>query len=188
LLLLPNSLRAELERFLPRFEHLLIDLSDLQNDQLRGNLAVRLAQSLLKAAMEGKLLEWIDWATGLLRSVDSGEFLRVLLLYAANAESQLNLQKFVAKIKSANIPKAAETIMSIAERIRIESRGEGKQEGKQEGRLEGIQEGLARGELIGQIRILQRILRQPEGSHAELNSLDDSRLREMVAELERQLR
>src|SRR5258708_770541 len=45
LLLWPVSLRAELERFQPRFEHLLIDLAKVSKDDLHGSPAVRVAQS-----------------------------------------------------------------------------------------------------------------------------------------------
>ena len=147
----PEEHREALEKYLPHFEHLLIDLAKLSNDQLEGNAAMRLVQGLLKAAMEEKLLEWLDWAEPLLRVVSSREFLHVLLLYAANAESNLDLRGFMEKIESAKIPNTAETIMSIAERIRIEAKQEGLERGREEGRsiaerirIEAKQTGLER--------------------------------------------
>src|SRR5258708_2400934 len=44
----PESLRAELERHQPRFEHLLIDLAKIAKDDLQGNPSVRLAQRPVK--------------------------------------------------------------------------------------------------------------------------------------------
>jgi predicted transposase YdaD len=196
LLQCPEALRKELATWHPRFEHQLIDLGKLSREDLAGNAAVRLMQGLLKAVMEGSLPEWIDWGAPYLRTIDSLEFLRALFLYAANAESDLNLREFAARIKSANIPKAAETIMSIAERIRIESeqrgeargeaRGEqrGRQLGEQKGLARGREEGAARGALIGQIQALQRILKRAESTPEALDSLDEKQLRSMIAELE----
>jgi predicted transposase YdaD len=150
---------------------------------LQGTDEVRLVLSVLKAAMERRLLEWLDWGEPLLRLIESREFLQALFLYATNAESDLNLREFVARLQSAKIPRAAETIMSIAERIRIEARKEGEQRGEQRGE----QKGLERGTLIGEIRALQRVLKRPASAPENLATIEAGQLRAMIADLEREL-
>jgi hypothetical protein len=66
--------------------------------------------------------------------------------------------------------------MSIAERIRIESRKQGEQQG------------LTRGALIGQIQALQRVLKRPQSSAEILEDIPADKLQGMIAELERDLR
>jgi len=65
--------------------------------------------------------------------------------------------------------------MSIAERIRIESRQEGRGEG------------LLQGELIGEIRALQRVLKRVQTSSEALEQLTQDQLRSMITELEREI-
>ena len=137
--------------------------------------------------MEKRLFEWIISAEPLLCFAESREFLEVLFLYAANAESNLDLQQFAARIDSAKHPNAAAVIMSIAERIRIESRQEGRQEGLEKGREEGREEGLLQGELMGEIHALQRVLKRAQTPPEALGQLTPEQLRSMVTELEREI-
>jgi hypothetical protein len=168
----PEGQRQALETYQPRFEHLLIDLAKMPPDQLAGTTEMRLAQAVLKAAMEKDLLGWIDWAIPLLRVISSPDFLRALLLYAANEESEVDLRRFLEKIQSAKIPRTDEAIMSIAEQMR----------------MEGEERGLERGALLGRIQTLQGMLGRPESSIAALSQLEGLQLRSMISELNRELR
>ena len=135
----------------------------------------------------------------------------MLLLYAVNAETRLDLPEFLEKVRKQNIPNAETAIMSIAdsiaEKVRIEAtaqgkaegrregqaegrregQAEGRREGQAEGRREGQAEGLHRGALIGQIQALERVLRRAGSSEATLNELDADQLSEKIAALEREL-
>ena len=187
LVLWPEGLRDSLEAYQPRFEHLMIDLATTETRQIQGNPEVRLVQSLLKAAMERQLLEWLIFAEPLLCLAESREFLEALFFYVANAESNLDLQQFAARIDSAKHPNAAAVIMSIAERIRIESRQEGRQVGREEGLQKGREEGLLQGELIGEIRALQRVLKRAQTPPEVLEQLTPEQLRSTVTDLEREI-
>jgi hypothetical protein len=176
----PEGQRDALENYQPRFEHLSIDLAKLSPQQLAGSPETRLAQGVLKAAMEKDLLGWIDWAAPLLRIISSPDFLRALLLYAANAESEVDLRRFLEKVKSAKIPKTDETIMSIAEQLRMEGRAEGRSEGKAEG--------LERGAFVGKIQALQGMLGRPESTLASMAHVEATQLRAIITELQRELR
>lgn len=59
----------------------------------------------------------------------------------------------------------------------------GREEGRQEGRLEGRQEGV----IIGRIRTLQQIFRQPVTPEADLVLLTNDALQALLQKLENQL-
>jgi len=118
----PEGQRAALEGSQPRFERRLIDLARLSMEELKGSAEARLAQGVLKAAMEDDLLEWADWAIPLLLSALPAEFLGALLSYVINVDSSLDLQKLAARVRSGGNSTAAATIMSsLADRIRAEA-------------------------------------------------------------------
>ncbi len=138
--------------------------------------------ALMKAVVESRVREWIEWAQPLLRELDT-ESLRVLLLYAVDAETRLDLPEFLEKIRKQNIPNAETAIMSIAESIAEKVRAEATAKGKAEGRAEG----LHRGALIGQIQALERVLKRSGSSEAVLDELNTDQLNEKIAALEREI-
>jgi len=176
----PAALRPILAKHLPHFEHLTFDLAATREDDIPGNERVRTAMALMKAVMESRVREWIEWVPPLLRGLDA-ESLHVLLLYAVNAETRLDLPEFLEKVRKQNIPNAETVIMSIAERIAERVRAEATALGEAKGR----QEGLHRGALIGQIQALERVLRRSGSSEAELDELNTDQLNERIAALER---
>ena len=166
------------------------DLAATREDDIPGNERVRAALALMKAVLESRVREWIEWSQPLLRELDT-ESLRVLLLYAVHAETRLDLPEFLEKIRKQNIPNAETAIMSIAEsiaeKVRAEAAAQGKAEGRQQGRAEGRAEGLHRGALIGQIQALERVLRRSGSSEAALDELNADQLSERIAALEREI-
>jgi len=189
LLCWPVGQREALARYQPKFEHLLVDLAERSRDELAGNPTVRLAQGLLRAAVEGTLLEWIEWAEPWRTGLPCRETVQVLFRYAVNAvdlESNMGLREFAARIDSGKTPIAAEAFMSIAERIRTEGKAEGKAEGLEEGLEKGREQGLLRGALIGQIEALERLLKRGPTPVNDLNRMESGQLRRVIADLERQ--
>jgi hypothetical protein len=182
----PASLRPVLAKHLPHFEHLTFDLAATREDDIPGNERVRAALALMKAVLESRVREWLEWAPPLLRALDP-ESLRMLFLYAVNAETRLDLPEFLEKVRKQNIPNAETAIMSIADSIAEKVRIEATAQGKAEGRREGQAEGLHRGALIGQIQALERVLRRAGSSEATLNELGADQLNEKIAALEREL-
>ncbi|RYD74237.1 MAG: hypothetical protein EOP84_20225 [Verrucomicrobiaceae bacterium] len=161
------ELRLTLEGYVPRFEHLLIDLARETPEGLRGNAEVRLALGLLKASAERRLMEWLEWGVALMRLVHSPEMLQVFFRYMASVESGLNLKTVAEKVRYHRLPQAECAIMTIAEEL--------KAEGWKEGRREGRKEGERRGVLIGAVQTLERLLGKaetPDESFSE-QSLED---------------
>ncbi len=171
-----------------------MDLAKVSNDDLAGNATVRLTQGLLKAANEGTLLGWIEWAEPSLGAVPSEEALLVLIRYAIDtlgAKSKMSLREIAARLDSIKTPIAAKAIMSLTEQFRIEAKAEAKAEWLQKGLETGLQkgreEGLLRGTLIGQIQTLERLLKRAPTDLNELNRLEPDYLRALIVELEREL-
>jgi len=59
--------------------------------------------------------------------------------------------------------------------------------GIEKGRIEGLKKGMDKGELIGEIRILQRILKYPQISKTELTQKSSKELRKLLKKLESEL-
>lgn len=57
----------------------------------------------------------------------------------------------------------------------------------EDARVEGREEGQAKGELIGQIKLLQRLLKEPVAEKSGLNALSDEKLTQLVDELQQRL-
>ncbi|MEZ6126879.1 MAG: hypothetical protein R3C49_27495 [Planctomycetaceae bacterium] len=55
-------------------------------------------------------------------------------------------------------------------------------------RMEGISEGRELGELLGQIRVYRQLLGIPESTFADVQQLNAAELKQMVVELQQQLR
>ena len=87
---LPEAWRRELAPFQPDFEHVLVDLSGMGLEEVRGELVLRLVLSLMKSVREGRLEEWLERLgpslKELLAKPDGLGIFRTLMLYAFAAE------------------------------------------------------------------------------------------------------
>ncbi|MFP4584507.1 MAG: hypothetical protein ACLFN9_14150, partial [Desulfococcaceae bacterium] len=61
------------------------------------------------------------------------------------------------------------------------------QQGKEKGKEEGREEGLEKGQLIGQIQLIQRLLKRPQTPKESLRLLGTEELETMLANLETEL-
>ena len=143
-------------RWVPRFEHLLIDQTQQSPDSVPGALAARLAQVAMMAAFRQAREELLESATLLI-----GELYRAMGFdeVAKHVEYVLATQPdeyrsvFVDALRR-NVPGRGGDVMNYVEQL-IER---GRQEGRQEGHQEGRQEGRREGKLEGQIRIIEGFL------------------------------
>jgi len=94
---IPEEFAAELGRYQPAFEHMLVDLSQVPADELRGDLIGRLTLSLMKAVAEDRVLPWLDQAgplfAELLQPGQAADILRTLLRYLMAADSNLDFER-----------------------------------------------------------------------------------------------
>ena len=122
-------------RWVPRFEHLLVDLAQQSAESVPGALAARLAQVAMMAAFRQAREELLESATRLM-----GELYRAMgfdevtkhVEYVLATQPDEYRSVFVDALRR-NVPGRGGDVMNYVEQL-IER---GRQEGRREGRLEG---------------------------------------------------
>jgi predicted transposase YdaD len=142
-------------RWVPRFEHLLIDQTQRGPGSVPGGLVARLAQIALMAAFRKAREELFEWAARLM-----GELYRVLgdrafeevikhVEYLLATQPDKHLATFAEALRR-NVPGRGGDVMNYMQQL-IER-------GRREGLQEGLQEGIQEGKLEGQIRTIEGFL------------------------------
>lgn len=184
---LPANLEAQLRPFQPDFEYILVDIARVSTEEIRGEIALRLVLTLLKAVRTGTLPGWLEGAAPalghLLMEAEPTRFVHSLLRYAFEADANVpsTLAQLLAKVPQENVRSSA---MSIAEQLREE----GLEKGRQEGRHEGRQEGLEKGQLIGRVQLCQELLHLAGSSFSELDAKSPGELEKLWRDLQGRLR
>ena len=126
-------------RWVPRFEHVLIDQSRQSPNSVPGALAARLAQVAMMAAFRQAREELLESATRLM-----GELYRAMGFDAVTKHVEYVLATQPDEYRSVfvdalrrNVPGRGGDVMNYVEQLIERGRREGRQEGRQEGKLEG---------------------------------------------------
>jgi len=168
---IPEDSIELLRPYVPDFKYHLIDLSDIPDEQIKGNIAAKMTQHLFKADMEDHIVESIELLQEFFKQIfkerDAIELLRSYFLYIMTVDSRVDPKEFTRKIKVLKNQTLKEEAMSIAEQL------------KQEGKVEG--------ELIGQIIAYQKLLHANDYTREALQSQSLEHLEAILAELEKQL-
>ena len=130
-------------RWVPRFEHLLIDQTEQGAESVTGAVAARLLQIAMMAAFRDARGELLEQATRLI-----GELYRVAgfeevakhveYVLATQPEEQ---RKLFAEALRENVPGRGGELMNYVDELIEQGRQEGRREGESKGRQEGRQEG-----------------------------------------------
>ena len=166
---LPEDVAADLLPYLPKFHHLLLDLTRHDPAQAEDDVRLRVVLQLMKLARQRELLRFFQWLTSISASDLPDNLLSLMLLYALHADSDLDAKKIFHTL-STN-PELEKNTMSVAEKL--------KAEGRVEGRVEGLTEGL----WIGKIQTLEEFLELPITSNEALQSLNLEELKALQAQL-----
>ncbi len=165
--LFPREVRGW--RWLPSFEHVLIDHSETDPEGVRGKLKGRLAQ-LMMLAVYRAAVAWpaLERALPLLAELARrGGREQSMFVWYVLATQREPLRGRFAKELQRKIPGPEGDIMNYVEEIKQQGRREGRQEGelkgrqegRQEGRLEGRQEGELKGRQEGRLETIEGLLR-----------------------------
>lgn len=144
-----EKLSQDIKKFTPDFEYLLYDLSGYTDEEIKGEVQLKiilttlrdiftkdskeLVQSILRATYYLQKLE--DKQTGI-------EYFEILIRYIFSARADLtkkDMSKIIDKIEN-TYPEGSEVVMTLAEQLRAE----GKVEGIAEGIEKGIEEALVK--------------------------------------------
>ena len=166
-------------RWVPRFEHLLIDQTQRGPGSVPGGLVARLAQIALMAAFRKAREELFEWAARLM-----GELYRVLgdrafeevikhVEYLLATQPDKHLATFAEALRR-NVPGRGGDVMNYMQQL-IER-----------GRREGLQEGIQEGKLEGQIRTIEGFLERDFSwsTIAAATGIDEAAFRQLKRQLE----
>ena len=168
------------------FRYQLIDLSQLSADEIRGDVAGRLTLSLMKAALEDRVLEWLKEAAPLLKLVREEQvtgMFEALMRYLLTVDTSVSRENIFAALEQSQSPELTQQAMSIADQLIAE----GIEKGMGLGLEKGMGLGLEKGRLEGEIRLLQKLLRLPQSSTAELDAKSEVELQQLANELQARL-
>ena len=149
---LPN---AELIGYVPDFEQAFYDFSPDSDEDIKGNILLRLALTCLRAKNNPTVERHVREIFRMLGELgDDATSLRWLTTIAGYVFQTMDIDHDVMQniiTKSLESGKEA-AVMTLAERLR----GEGRQEGRLEGMAQGRLEGMAEGQTMGRYAVLQR--------------------------------
>ncbi len=137
-------------RWVPRFEHLMIDQTRQSADSVTGAVAARLAQVAMMATFREAHQELIEQATRLIRELDRvagfDEVARHVEYLLATHSTEWRTA-FAAALRR-NVPGRGGELMNYVQQMVERGRRAGHQEGRQEG------------ELMGQLQTIQAFLKR----------------------------
>ncbi len=138
-----QTIPVELEEYIPDYKYLIYDLSSYDNQDIKGEVRLRIFFELVTAIYQGdfgtrfkkalKILEELKDKTTVM------EYFKTMLTYSINVQEDLNAQK-LSQLAGEISQERSDQIMSIAEQLKEE----GRQEGKQEGMVELVEKLLFR--------------------------------------------
>ena len=153
-------LTQEFGRYTPDFEYHLVNLTQLSDEEIRGEVITRLFVLVLKHIFEqglgGRLDEILDLAAALINLSSGMEMVVALLRYIARSGVGVKKEVVVQKLLTV-LPKEGGILMQTMAEAWID---EGKEIGLKKGREEGREEGRKEGERQKSIDLILRLLRR----------------------------
>ena len=138
---------GKLERYLPDFHYELCDLSDFDDEEIKGAVVLRVAMLLFKYVFRDELLDRLPGILGLLRELTdkrSGlEYLETVLRYLSSGTDKVDKDDLRQAVETA-LPEIGGKVMSTIAETWVE---EGMQKGLQQGIQQGVQQGIQQGRL-----------------------------------------
>lgn len=149
-----------LGRYTPDFEYHLVNLTQLSDEEIRGEVITRLFVLVLKHIFEqglgGRLDEILELAAAVINLSSGMEMVVALLRYIARSGVGVKKEVVVQKLLAV-LPKEGGVLMQTMAEAWIE---EGKEIGLKKGREEGREEGRKEGERQKSIDLILRLLRR----------------------------
>jgi len=164
------------------FEFLLLDLSQLSDEEISGGPVLRSTLRLLKysrsAYLASKLGEILELLASSLPAGRLSGWIQAIGVYVMSVNKNIDSQQYKQTLKSV-FPTQFEP-GSLADRLLIQGRKEGREKGREEGREEG--------KLAGKIQTLQELLGDAVTSDDALLACDRDKLTAELNSLQERLR
>ena len=133
-------------RWVPRFEHLLIDQTELGAESATGAVAARVLQIAMMATFReapGELLEWVTRLIGELYRAKGFEEVAKHVEYVLATQPEAQRKVFSEALRR-NVPGRGGEVMNYVEEMIERGRREGRQEGELKGQVRAIEGFVAR--------------------------------------------
>ena len=172
-------------RWVPRFEHLLIDQTEQDAESVTGAAAVRLLQIVMMAAFREapELLQWAARMIGELYPDEGFEGVAMHVEYVLATQPEEN-RKLFSEALQRNVPGRGGEMMNYVEELLEQGRREGELKGRREGELKGRQEGELKGRQEGRrevVRMIEGFVAQdtPWSAIEEATGIDEAAFRRL---------
>ncbi len=158
-----NLFREEVRGWpwVPRFEHLLLDQTEMEPGGVEGGVAGRIAQLLMMAASGRHAREALEGAAGLLASLvpgGAGSPFGIFVLYVMATQDRATWETFTTALKRRESGQEGDT-MAYAHELLAEGREQGLEEGMQQGMQQGMQRGMLQGVQRGKVETVEGFLK-----------------------------
>ena len=136
----------ELKQYTPHFRHLLTDLSTYSDEQVVGEVWLRVSLLVLKHIFDQNLGPQLPQILGLMRDLaqqESGlEMLRTVLLYIAQANQGVTESQFEQGVAAATLSEGENLMATLTQTWEEKGRIKGHAEGMEVGMEVGLEKGL----------------------------------------------
>jgi predicted transposase/invertase (TIGR01784 family) len=162
------NLQPNTKKYVPNFEFLIYDFSDLSKQHIWGNIQLQITLKIMNSVFsknhfEDKLSEILRLFKKLDESKSALEYFTIGLKYIFEIKDYdldiYNLEIIKQKINKI-IPERNDAFMTIADKLREEGKFAGMKEGMKEGIKEGIKEGMLKGIEEGKRKVLVETITQ----------------------------
>jgi len=144
------EMSEELKPFVPDYDYLLFDLSDMSEEQIKGEIRLRVGFLLFKYIQDERLRHELPRILRLIAELTQKEsalqYLQTVLRYVSRGTDKITQEELKQIVKEA-FPEGEPIMATIAEVWREEGERKGRREGKEEGKREGKRE-IARTMLV----------------------------------------
>jgi len=134
----------EIKNYIPNFEYILNDLSQYNDDDIKGNVIIKIMNLIMKHIFDKEpetALRKIFSLFHLIKEQKTGlELLEMVLRYIIHT-TEINLKKIKKLVEEEQIEKGGDVVMTTAEKLKQE----GRQEGILKGKLETARKMIAKG-------------------------------------------
>ena len=147
--------------WVPRFEHVLLDQTELEPGGVEGGVAGCIAQLLMMAAAGRHARAALEGAAGLLASLGSGGAgspFGIFVLYVLATQDHATWETFTTALKRRESGQEGD-IMAYAHELLAEGREQGLEEGMQQGMQQGMQRGMLQGVQRGKVETVEGFLK-----------------------------
>ena len=168
---------------MPRYEHLLVDQTEVGPDELRGELRGRIAQLAMMAAYRTSwplLQRLVPLLAELGRGGGNEDLRRIVVYIAATTREPERWHRFADAVRQ-QVPGGVELMNKTLEMLEIYG-----EVIKQEFRQEGRQEGLREGELKGKVLTIEGFLGRdvPWSTIEAATGIDEATFRRLKHQVE----